>query len=191
MYWQKRSHDDYVLTLYDEGDDPLILKPPGGLKWKSQLSICKTNQHIIVVEAETQSLDVFTHEGHHLKHQVLTYQSCGWKTVTAYRSNHVIVTSIVQRPGATPYSQLHLHHLFDDQAPHTKVLSVTNKDTVAVIRAIRYVEESDQLHTVHRNAGVDEVYVWCNIYKNFMSGAQSATPSPDVNISEHDEVTKL
>ena len=51
VYQQKRAHDAYVLTLYNEDDDPLILKPLGGRKWKSQLSICKTNQHIIVVEA--------------------------------------------------------------------------------------------------------------------------------------------
>ena len=73
VYQQKRARDEYVLTLYDEDNDPLILKPPGGRKWNSQLSIYKTNQHIIVVEAETQSLDVFTHEGYHLRHQVLTY----------------------------------------------------------------------------------------------------------------------
>ena len=193
VYQQKTAYDDYALTLYDEDDDPLILKPPGDRKWNSQLSVCKTNQHIIVVEAETQSLDVFTDEGHHLKHQLLTYQSCGWKDVTAYGSNHVIVASIVQRPGATPYSQLHLHHLFDDQAPHTNPPVVDGKDNVeTLIRAVRYLEESDKLYIVLREAsGVDGMYVWGNIYKAFMSGVEKATPPPDVNISEHDEVTKL
>ena len=178
VYQQKRAHDDYVLTLYDGDGDPVILTPPCGRKWKSQLSICRTNQHIAVVEAGTQSLDIFTHEGHHLKHQVLTYQPCGWKPVTAYRSNHMIVASIVQTPGATPYSQLHLHHLFDDQASRTKVLSMTNKHEVSVIRAIRYVEESDQLYAVYRRSGVAEVSIWCNIYKKFMSSVEKATPPP-------------
>ena len=180
VYQQKRAHDDYVLTLYDEGDDPLILKTPGGRKWKSQLSLCKTNKHIIVVEVETRSLDVFTNEGHHLRHQVLTYQPCGWKAVTAYRSNHVIVASIVQRPGETSYSQLHLPHLFDDQTPHTNVLVVKDKDKVAsLIRAIRYVEESDELYIVRRKAsGGDGVAIWFNIYNNFISGIEKATPLP-------------
>ena len=192
VYQQKRAHDDYVLTLYDEDDDPLILKPPGGRKWKSQLSICKTNEHIIVVEAETQSLDVFTYEGHHLRHQVLTNQPCGWKAVTAYRSNHVIVASIVQRPGATPYSKLHLHHFLDDQAQHSRPLKLGKGEVTTLFTAIRYVEESDQLYIVLRKAsGKDSIYIWCNIYKNSCLMKRTPLPAPNVNISEHDEVTKL
>ena len=39
VYQQKRPRDNYVLTLYNEDDDPLTLKPPVGRKWNSQLSI--------------------------------------------------------------------------------------------------------------------------------------------------------
>ena len=192
VYQQKRAHDDYVLTLYDEDDDPLILKPPGGRKWKSQLSICKTNLHITVVEAETQSLDMFTREGHHLKHQVLTYKPCGWKAVTAYRSKHVMVASTIHRSGAAPYSKIHLHHLYDDQAPPKSLVYKGTDNSPVLIRAIRYIEESDQLYLVYRSgSGKDYVYIWCNIYKDFIPGVENATPPPGVSISEHDEVDHL
>ena len=102
----------------------------------------------------------------------------------------MIVASIVQTPDATPYSGLHLHHLFDDHAPRTKSLAVNGKDGVTTLfKAIRYVEESDQLYLIYRDvSGEDGVHILCNIYKDFISGVQSAATPPNVNISEHDEV---
>ena len=155
---------------------------------------CKTNEHIIVVEAETRSFDVFSQKGRHLRHQILAYQPCGWKAVTAYRPNHVIVASIVPSAGAALHSQLHLHHLFDDPAPHTNPLVVKDdEDQVpTLIKAIRFVEESDQLYLVYKkSSGEDAVFVWSNIYKYFVSDGEIATSPPDVNISEQDEVTTL
>ena len=62
VYSQKKGHKDYSLILR-QPEGKMILQPPRGRNWDLWLPVCKTGECIVVVEQQTQTMDVFSMSG--------------------------------------------------------------------------------------------------------------------------------
>ena len=62
VYLQKRADDDWFITLHQPNGE-VILQPPPGRTWGEELSVCRAGGCIVVVEIDTETMDVFATNG--------------------------------------------------------------------------------------------------------------------------------
>ena len=62
VYCQKRGSADYTITIHQPNEE-MILQPPHGRKCYGSLSVCRAGECIVVVERNTQTMDVFSLSG--------------------------------------------------------------------------------------------------------------------------------
>ena len=71
VYRQWRGVDDYIIILH-QPHGQITLEPPRGRGWSYELSVCCAGGHIVVVEADTQTMDTFAMDGNCCSVRVLT-----------------------------------------------------------------------------------------------------------------------
>ena len=70
VYKQGRG-DGWIIILH-QPHGQITLEPPRGREWMDELSVCCAGDHIVVVEADTQTMDTFAMDGNCCSVRVLT-----------------------------------------------------------------------------------------------------------------------
>ena len=69
-YWQWRG-DGFIIILH-QPHGQITLEPPRGRRWSNELSVCCAGGHIVVVDALTQTMNIFAMDGNCCSVRVLT-----------------------------------------------------------------------------------------------------------------------
>ena len=67
-----------------------ILESPSPHEWSGWLSVCRTQLFYVVVDG-TRSMDIFDHDGHHIRHIELSYEPTYSHAITVTASGHLLV----------------------------------------------------------------------------------------------------